>query len=286
MLNYIRTLLVAGIITSAVSLGVMPAHAVTYYWCPASAGAIVCNNCTVNITCDISGFPITIKGNYVTLNGQGHSVSNYSSTSSAGVNDSGTGTIISNIYVYFSGLGIWINQAGNVNGFKDIRNVGVYGTTTYGLYVEGVHSQAAKPQSVNVTDSWVYGAGYSGFQTVGDVALGEAGAPLASFERITANYNLYGFRSYRGNTNVYNSNFSGNSLEGVSTLFNLHGQIFGTTADNNGRYGFRLDDDNDFVIAQNYGHGNGGSHDCLSSWGSYWGIWNDFGRSSGAGCTN
>lgn len=291
MINTKRSRMVAGLVASALLAGGTPALAATYNWCPtASSGAIICNNCTVNLTCDISGFGLTIKGRYVTLDGQWHTISGYNpSTDVPAVNDQGTGTTIRNLNIYFPLDGIRVFQDGYAPGAKTIQNVFAYGSNGSGVTLKGIWEPQAKPypQTGYVRDSWAYACHYGFTQLGGDYRLGAAGSVLGVFERVTGSSNsAWGLYANGAKAEIAESQFSGNGDLGVLFSNSYHGRIHGNTTDNNNRYGYLLFNNTDTWITQNYGHGN--IHkDCYSEiGGAQWGVWNDFGSAVGPGCTN
>lgn len=293
MKNQIRNLTATGIAVSAfLAGGGTPALATTYNWCPtASSGAIVCNNCTVNLTCNLSGFGITIRGRNVTLDGQGHNIWGYNpSTLAPAINDLGTGTIIKNVYAYYSFDGIVVSQEGSAPGAKTVQDAGAYGAQMYGIKVKGIEKPEAIPyaQSIHVRDTWSYSNGWSGFyQHGGNAQLGPNQAALGFFERITGYYNGHdGFIGLRTKVELANSTLSNNGGSGVRLANSYHGRIYGNTASyNEWQSGFVLDWNLDTWITQNYGRGNF-YVDCESYSGAQWGVWNDFEVAWGPGCTN
>lgn len=287
MFNPVKSLGVAGIFATAlIALGT-PALATTYNWCPtASSGAIVCNNCTVKLTCNLNGFGITIRGRYVTLDGQGYYIQGYNpSNPLPSINDLGTGTTIKNISVYYAATGISVNQGGWAHGAKTIQNVNVHAAGVTGIEIVGINisGQLPYPQTTYVRDSWTISNYFGVSQTAGDKVT----APLAQYERIKSWYNRSsGFTSGRATVDISGSDLSDNTGPGFVAVGLHYGRIHGNTATRNNQGGFNLYSNEDTYINANWGHSNNNKLDCYSNYGAQGGVWNDFGLASGPGCTN
>jgi len=266
--NMNKGLTIAGAVAAAALLLAPQAQATP--WCPAINGnAIVCSNCSRELTCDVNGMGLWLEGNNITLDGKGFTVW-YSPHSAVEVN--GIGTRIKNLNIYGAGeSGIRFNSTVSS------------GTTSYidQVYIASVGWEGITkpiPQPLEITNSQIYYPGGDGVYGVGI--------------RVTSMLNTIIYAAGRGGYSAFGngSRVIGNSIShsaehGIVSYNTRNLLIENNTVDNNQAYGMYLSD-----AGGTFRNNNGSNNwitDCFEAHGAgvpVAGYGNNFPNRTGTGC--
>jgi hypothetical protein len=240
---------------STLAIGALLGGQEALAWCPTSnARTINCQNCTVELTCDVYNLPgIVILGSNVTFDGGWHTI--YNSTYNAvSVNSSGT-TIIRNLQ---------IQNSTSVTGISAVSGAGYY-LSLENVTANGGSAGVAHFYSGTVMSNYSYFSGnvdgfYAGY---GSSNGGYAG----SYETTTGGNSRYGsLRQFKPGSYLSFENSNHNVNHGTlienSPYTEIYTGYFGYNT-SSGKNGLRLVSSSNSKIIGNTGASNG-SYDCIT----------------------
>jgi hypothetical protein len=241
---------------STLAIGALLGGQEAMAWCPtASARTINCQNCMVQLTCDVYGIQgINISGTNVTFDGGWHTI--YNSTYAAV-------SVLASGNNYIRNLQIQNNSA-NINGINAISHMGDR------LYLENVTANGGSAGVAHYYGGTVvsnYGS-YSGNVDGFYAGYGASNGGYAdSYQTTTGGNSRYGsYRETKPWSFLTNENSNHNVSHGTlienSPRSEIKDGYFGYNTQY-GKNGLRLVSSNDSKILRNSGASNG-SYDCIT----------------------
>lgn len=155
----------------AAASGMLAPRAFAVAWCPDVRDYVIsCNNCSREITCDVSHASIWIYGSGVTLDGQGHT---FDDAPGPGVRVYYPGATIKNLNITNAGQGYSVSDGHGIHfigsgsgAWSYVDNVYIYHSTGHGIYNVGGSSVQVQNSSINSNGgSGVVAGGASGVYT-------------------------------------------------------------------------------------------------------------------------